>query len=352
VGVARLGDDEAVIALLLLGILAADDGSVGDGAVDQQLRLSLRDGSIQVDYSVQLGRQAAFAEVLQIDRDRDGTLSAAEQAEYFAALEKTILAGLELRVDGRDVALRRVGARRLEMPFRKIYRFEAACPSAGRVEFHNENFPDSPGTASIVVQPSPELDMFLDANPGALRRDLVGEFRPGTGIVERRLSPERLAAPSTAAAASLRLLALAGLLGGALLAIRRRRVAALLIGAAAAACGAAAIVASLPSTAEAERIFRSLHDEAARAADPSLRRVKPLETRVAPSFSCWNPEFDVRHRWAAYGSVSHSGHAHAGVTERDGRFRVRWDGGAWRLSELDGRTTTSAPGSPIASGSR
>jgi hypothetical protein len=352
VGVTRLGDDEAVTGLLLLGILAvADDGSAGDGAVDQQVRLSLRPGSVEVEYSVQLGRQAAFAEVLEIDADRDGRLSPDELARYFASLEKTILGRLELRLDGRDVPLRRVGELRLEMPFRKIYRFEASCPSAGRLEFHNENFPDSPGAASLVVEPPQGLDLLLDGDPGALQRDLVGALRPGTGVVERRRGADRPAAPSTAAAASLRLLALAGLLSGARLAFRRRRGAALLSWTAAAACGATAIVAMLPSTPEAERIFRPLHEDWARSADASLRRVKPLETHIATRVTAWAPEFEVRHRWAAFGSVSHSGHQHAGVTEREGRFRVRWDGAAWQLQELD-RRTTSEPIAPIASAPR
>jgi hypothetical protein len=344
VGVARLGDDEAVIALFVLGFLAAaDDGSAGDGAIDQQVRLSIQGGTIALDYSVQLGRQAAFAEVLEIDRDRDGRLSPEEQKEYFAALEKTLLGGLELRVDGREVALCRVGELRLEMPFRKIYRFEASCGSVGRIELHNENYPDSPGTASIVVDPPEGLDLFLNADPGTLRRDLFVELRPGTGLVEQcRVAAERLPAPSTAtlvAGASLRLLGLAGILSGALLAFRRRRVAALLTWTAAAAFGIAAIGSTLPSSADAERIFRSLHETSARVADPSLRRVKALETRLSPSFTSWSPEFDVQHRWAAYGSVSHSDHAHSGVRECEGRFRVRWTGGAWQLSEQDGRGT-------------
>jgi hypothetical protein len=351
-GVARLGDDEAVTGLLLLGILAAlDDGSAGDGAVDQQVRLSLRPGSVEVEYRVQLGRQAAFAEVLEIDADRDGRLSPDELARYFASLEKRILGGLELRLDGLGVPLRRVGELKLEMPFRKIYRFEASCPTAGRLDFHNENFPDSPGTASLIVEPPQELDLLVDGDPGTLERDLVGELRPGTGVVERRRGADRPAAPSTAAAASLRFLALAGLLGGVGLSLGRRRGAALLCWTAASTCGASAIVATRPSTPEAERIFRPLHEDWARSADASLRRLKPLETHIAASVTAWSPEFEVRHRWAAYGSVPHSGHQHAGVTEREGRFRVRWDGAAWRLEELD-RRTPSEPLSPIASGPR
>ena len=321
-----------MIGFVLLGLLsAADDGTGGDDAVAQQVRLSLRAGAIQVDYSLQLGRQAAFAEVLQIDRDRDGRFSPEEQAAYFTALEQTILGGLELRLDGRDLTLRRVGELRLEMPFRKIYRFEAACPSAGRMEFHNENFPDSPGAAAIVVDAPEGMDLLLDGDPGALRRDLAGELRSGTGVVEWRRLDARLAVPSARVGISLRVLALAGFLGGALLAFRRRRGAAVLSWATAAACGAAAIVATLPSSSEAERIFRILHEESARAAEPTLRRLKPLETRIVPSFACWTPEFKVRHRWAAYGSVTHSGHGHAETKEREGRFRVRWSGGSWHL---------------------
>jgi hypothetical protein len=335
VGVARLGDDETVIALFVLGILAAaDDGSAGDADVDQQVQLTLGPESIVVDYRVQLGRQAAFAEVLEIDSDRDGTLSPEEQARYFAALEKTIRDGLELRIDGRDVALRRVGDLKLEMPFRKIYRFEASRGSGGRVEFHNENFASSPGATSLVVQPSADLDVFLEPDPSTLRRDLVCELRAGSGRLRKRGAAAAALPSPSPAGAGLRLLGVVGLPIGALLAVRRRRRAALLTWAAALACGAAAIVATLPSSSDAEQIFRSLHEESARAADPSLRRVKPLETRVVPSLGVWGPEFEVRHRWAAYGSVSHSGHAHAELKEHEGRFRVRWTGGSWRLVDL------------------
>jgi len=328
-----------VIELLLLGLLAAspDEGG-GDHAVDQQVRLSLRADAIDVEVAVQLGRQAAFAEVVQIDADRDGRLSPEEQARYFAALEETIRSGLELRVDGRDVPLRRAGEVRLEMPFRKIYRFEAATGRAGRVEFHNENFAGSPGTAAIVVEPVVGLDVVLDRDPEALHRDLLCEVRPGRGRIERRTEThDPLPAPSGTAVwigLFLRGIGFAGLGAGALLAWRRRWTSALLVLVASGACGAASVVTAVPSAADAERIFLALHEESARAADGSLRRVKPLETRIQPAIGVWGPEFRVRHRWAAYGSVSHSGHVHPDVKESEGRFAVRWTAGAWRLVAL------------------
>jgi len=177
-----------MIGLLVLGLwtAAADDGADRDGNVDQEVRLSIRKDAIEIDYVVQLGRQAAFAEVLQIDVDRDGRLSREEQASYFARLEETIRTGLELRVEGRDVALRRVGEVRLEMPFRKIYRFEAARPDGRRLEFHNENFSDSPGASTIVVDAPTGTDVLLEADPGALRRDLAGAQIQRLGVeIER-----------------------------------------------------------------------------------------------------------------------------------------------------------------------
>jgi hypothetical protein len=329
-----------VIGILVLALLAAaDDGAVEDGAIDQRVRLSPRADAIEVELRVQLGRQAAFSEVLQIDADRDGRLSPEEQARYFAALEETVRSGLELRVDGRDVPLRRSAEMRLEMPFRKIYRFEAAVAGGGRVEFHNENFTATPGKATLVLEPEQGLDALVEGDPENLRRDVVCDLRPGRGRVERRTAAPSglLPAPPDAAVGLvllLRALALVGLGVGTLLAWRRRRRAAFLALAAAGAFAVASIVIAVPSAEEAERIFLALHDESARAADASLRRVKPLETRILPSLGAWGPEYRVRHRWAAYGTVSHSGHGHADVRETEGRFVVRWTGGAWRLVAL------------------
>jgi hypothetical protein len=340
-GVARVGDDEAVIGVLLLGLLAAADEGSGDASVDQQVRLTFRADAVALEVVVQMGRQAAFAEALQIDADRDGRLSTEEQSRYFAALEETIRANLELQVNGRPVSLRRVGELRLEMPFRKIYRFEATTPIAGRLEFHNENFPSSSGSASIVLEPGNGLDVLFEGNA---QRDVVCELRPGQGRVEARTG-EAVAGPSIAAVWTgllLRLLSFIGLAGAGLLAWRRRRGAALLTLAAAGACGALSI-ATLPSASQAERLFLALHEDSVRAADVSLRRVKPLETRVLPSLL---PEFRVRHRWATYGSLSHSGHAHAEIREHEGQFVVRWIDGAWRIVDLDGGAATSASASP------
>lgn len=319
-----------MIGVLLLGVLAAmpDDGA-GDGAIDQQVRLTLRPEAIGVEVVLTLGRQAAFAEVLQIDRDRDGRLSPEEQSRYFASLEESIRSGLELRVGGQEVALRRAAELRLEMPFRKIYRFEAAR-SGGRVEFHNENFPSSPGAASIVVEAEPGIDVAVEGDPGALGRDLVCDVSPGRGRVEGRQA-EPPALPGTPVAALLlRGVVLIGLGGALLLAWRRRRGAAGLMLAASALAGTAAGFAALPSTEDAERIFLTLHEDSVRA-DGSVRRVKPLETRIRPTLGFWGPDVRVHHRWRAYGSVAHSGHAHAEVREDEGRFALRWENGAWRL---------------------
>jgi hypothetical protein len=71
--------------------------------------------------------------------------------------------------------------------------------------------------------------------------------------------------------------------------------------------------------------------------DASLRRVKPIETRILPSPFAWLPEFQVRHRWTAYRTLEHSGHAHPATEEREGCFVVSWKDGEWRLSERDER---------------
>jgi len=328
-----------MIGLLVLGLwtAAADDGADRDGNVDQEVRLSIRKDAIEIDYVVQLGRQAAFAEVLQIDVDRDGRLSREEQASYFARLEETIRTGLELRVEGRDVALRRVGEVRLEMPFRKIYRFEAARPDGRRLEFHNENFASSPGATSMIVQPESGLDVVVDGSPGSLRRDLVCEMRAGEGRILQESSPRLRASGGSGSGILFRILFLVGLPAAGGLAWRRRRAASLAAIVAAGLCGVAALRTGTPPEAEATSIFLALHGEAVRASDASLRRIKPIETRILPSPFAWLPEFQVRHRWTAYRTLQHSDHVHPEVEEHEACFVVSWKDGDWRLSSPDER---------------
>jgi hypothetical protein len=329
--------------LLVLGLLsvAADDGNV-----DQQVRLSIRGDKIEVEVTVQLGRRAAFAEALQIDADRDGTLAPEETAAYFARLEETVRGGLELRVDGRDVPWRRSAELRLEMPFRKIYRFEAARGGGSRLEVHNENFAASPGTASLVVEPAEGLDVLTDADPGSLQRDLACALRPGEGRVVKR--PEFVAGSPTVSSAALlagrtlRALALVALPAAWILARRRRRVAAIVGTAAAALLGAPAVRLSVPAEPEAARLFLALHEDQVRGSDPGVRRVKPLETRIEPALGLWGPEFAVRHRWVSHAALSHSGHAHPEIRECESSFRVSWKDGAWRLTETRAGGTESS----------
>jgi hypothetical protein len=328
--------------VIVLGLLAAaaDDGAGVDANVDQHVRLRFRGDVIEAEYTVQLGRQAAFAEVLQIDADRDGRLSTEETARYFAQLEKTIRTGLELRVDGRDIPWRRPAELRLEMPFRKIYRFEAPRGGGSRVEFHNENFASAPGAASIVVLPSEGLNVSTEADPSALGRDLECSVHSGEGRVEQASGRRDESVPVSAAALwlgrSVRGLLVVALLGAGIAAGRGRRVAAVLGLTAAGFLGAAAVRMSVPSEPEAVRVFLALHGKGVRASDATVRRVKPFETRIEPVLGMWGPEFGVRHRWASYATVSHLGHVHPETREYASSFRVSWSDGAWRLTELPG----------------
>jgi len=164
---------------------------------------------------------------------------------------------------------------------------------------------------------------------------LICDVRNGEGRVERQAIPRpTLPAPSDAALALFvlaRIFCVAGLAAAGLLAWHGRKLAALATLLGSGLCGAAAPAAGLPPDAEAERIFLAIHEQAMVREDASLRRVKPLETHVERSIGGWGPEFRVRHRWESYGSVSHSGHAHAGMQEREASYRVRWQDGAWRL---------------------
>ncbi len=177
---------------ILQALLAHDTAAT----VDQEVRIVLGRDAIAIEYAVDLNRPAAFVEVLLIDADRDGRLTKEEQARYFLDLERTLLAGLELRVNGARIPLRPAGEPRLSMPFRKLYRFEEPHPPGWDrrtvVEFHNDNFLDWTGSITIALDPTDAADITYSSlgksTPGP-QRDVVLHYRRGTGKVEQGEAP-------------------------------------------------------------------------------------------------------------------------------------------------------------------
>jgi len=195
----------ALLAVLLAGPspASAHPGSWGM-RVDQELTVRIETDAIQIVYVTQLNRQAAyFLEVLRMDGDGDGQLSAEEQAAYFRELAQSLPAGLEVSVNGRDVALRQVGGMELSAPtpdqLRKQFRYEISPPpnweQGASVELHNENYLDYPGSITLAVEPGPGVDLVYDSrndmpdpspgvddlSMGPQQRDLTFRFCRGTG---------------------------------------------------------------------------------------------------------------------------------------------------------------------------
>jgi hypothetical protein len=204
----RRAIEAALCACLLVAAARPAHSHVGDAAarINQEVVIAIDGDSISLVYSTELNRPSAFLEVMKMDLNGDGQLSPDEQAEYFAGLRDTLSAGLELRVDGREVELRRVGEMELSMPFRKSFRFKAPQrldrQAEVTVEFHNDNYLDFAGEIAMTVDPGTETDIVFDSRwrtmasesaepttpnaPGLSwrQRDVVFRYKRGTGLTE------------------------------------------------------------------------------------------------------------------------------------------------------------------------
>lgn len=188
----------AVLGTFALWTMAAAAGAhdtSSPATIDQDVAVTIGDDRLAIDYTVELSRPAAFTEVLLMDADRDGRLSKAEQARYFAALEQSLREGLELHVNGSEVPLRLIGEVELAMPFRKRYHFEAPQPAGWEhgavVELHNDNYLDWSGAVIMSVDPGPPADLLACSLPTPsevamsglvpCQRDVAFGYRRGSG---------------------------------------------------------------------------------------------------------------------------------------------------------------------------
>ncbi len=195
---------------LLAAVLLAAAGSLAQGhsgasgvRVEQQTLVTIRPDAIAITYTTQLNRPGAYLEVLRMDRDGDGQLSAEEQQRYFSEMAKAIVGGLEVRIDDKEVPLAPIGQIELSMPFTKRLRFEIPHrPGRQRgtvVQLHNDNYLDFAGAITVVLDPGTGADVVYDSRwhqeaedpaaawgvvPDPQQRDVVFRYRPGTGKSE------------------------------------------------------------------------------------------------------------------------------------------------------------------------
>jgi len=126
---------------------------------------------LAVDLSLELNRPGAFLEVMQIDRDGDGEMTAAERQRYFTELGQQLRAGIEVIVNGEEAPLAQVGEVELAAPdpnrLRKTYRYRIEQPDDWRngatVELHNDNYLEYDGRISIELVAKGMADIVYDS---------------------------------------------------------------------------------------------------------------------------------------------------------------------------------------------
>ena len=265
----------------------------------QETIITIHEDWIEIEYWLQLNRPGAYLEVLRMDTNADGELSAQEQGRYFARFREMMLGGLEVRVNDEEVPLEQIGKIELAMPFTKRYRFKVVHPPTWRegavVEYHNDNFLDAPGEITVTLDAGDAADIVYDSrwNRGeeaaAPRdRDVVFRYRAGTGRQDPRpgWKPAEPAAPREATSKPLTVTAAGAVMlavvltGGAVILsiVPGRPVLRIVVSAAAVLVPACLVVVpytalgrrvAVPDHAEAGQVFRRLHREIYRAFEAS-----------------------------------------------------------------------------------
>ncbi len=189
----------ACFCLLLLASSAVGHGTNASARIHHKVAITLDTSSISLTFSTEMNRPAAFQEVVKMDLNGDGQFTSDEKAKYFGELEGLLTAGLEMSINGCEIAMPRKGEMELEMPFRKTVRFEVPHDldpeEEVTVEFHNDNYLDYFGDIEVILDPGTETDIVYDSrwqatdSPAAdartlswRQRDIVFRYKRGTGI--------------------------------------------------------------------------------------------------------------------------------------------------------------------------
>ena len=188
----------AAAVLLCAARMVHADAKASMARVDQEIRITIGPGGVEIQYDTVLNRPAAFLEVIRMDADQDGKMSPDEQARYFTSLGETLAGGLELSINGVLTLLEPQGQPKLTMPFTKTYRFKVPHPDnwsdGAEIELHNDNYLALPGTVTIILDPGEATDITHQHIVGqaigdsgradlaeAQQRDIVFRYRKGTG---------------------------------------------------------------------------------------------------------------------------------------------------------------------------
>jgi hypothetical protein len=374
----------ARLAIALLALQALGHGLGGADQLDCITQIRVGVDRITLEHRMIMSRPGAYAEVLAMDSDGDGQLSAPEQARYFKGIADRLAAGFDIRLNGQPVQPRPLGEVELEMPFAKIYRFVIEQPEGwqqGDLEFHNDAFLEASGSVQIQVTSSEQTTITYNSlQPDEPeQRDVVLRYRRGTGEDTAPHTAAQGAVFSEDSKARPRplLLAAAALLLISLGCSRRARTPVLLLG----VLGSVTIAISglrsgqpVLNELEARRQFETLHGKIYAAFDGDsqeaiydalatslsgdlleavylqiysstveqedgdvtvrIRRVKPLSSLVLPLPDPGQRAFQVRYQWRVIGTITHHAHKHARINEYQALYTVTEQPDGWRISAV------------------
>lgn len=146
----------AVVGLLALP-LTAGAHPLGNFTINHHLAVRIGDGSMEVDYLVDLAEIPAFAEIDSLDTDRDGTASDAELTAYADSTCPELAEGLSFVLEGERVGLEVAGASAATLPGQNgVPTLRVQCDfmapvGSGELTIENTNYSERIGWAEIIV---------------------------------------------------------------------------------------------------------------------------------------------------------------------------------------------------------
>jgi len=118
---------------------------------------------VDVRYTLTLTRLLAIEEIAIMNRDGDNRISEEERSAYFRELQRTLLAGLELRLDGKRLPLSPKGEVQIKPPAYRVMHFEASFPRIGggthTIYYRDDNYPGILGPVEITAFAGEGIDL-------------------------------------------------------------------------------------------------------------------------------------------------------------------------------------------------
>jgi nickel/cobalt exporter len=173
----RLRWATAASALALLAVLAAlaapraSAHPLGNFTTNQLVKVSIGERAATLDVILDLAEIPSLQLAQRHDRDGDSAITGAERVPLQEELEREIVAGLEVRADGRPLSLDPAAGARLSFPSGQagltLTRLELSYTAAlerapGRVDVTNRAFADRNGWRAIQALPGVATDVVSD----------------------------------------------------------------------------------------------------------------------------------------------------------------------------------------------